>query len=148
MTDAVEAGILGGVSRENVELVMRALTATIRRPKPDFDTINALFHPDHVLVGDIQRDLGETPIEGAAGYREWLDESPNVMSWEWDVESAIDVGREIVLAVGTMTFAGATSEVRQQRRMWLVVTLADRKIARTEIFFDPAKALEAAGLSE
>ena len=136
------------MSRENVDLVMRALTASVRRPKPDFDTMNALFHPDHVLVGDLQRDLGETPVEGAAGYREWLDESPNVMSWEWDVESAIDVGHEIVLAVGTTTFAGATSEVRQQRRMWLVVALAGGKIARTEVFFNPAKALDAVGLRE
>ena len=136
------------MSRENVELVMRGLTAAVRRPKPDFDTVNALFHPDHVLVGDIQRDLGEAPAEGAAGYREWCVEATTVMSWETDIESAVDLGPETVLVVGVTRFVGAASGVRQERRIWLVVTLADGKIARTEGFFDPEQALQAAGLSE
>jgi hypothetical protein len=33
-----------------VELVTRAIRAATARPKPDFATMNALFHPDHVLV--------------------------------------------------------------------------------------------------
>ena len=136
------------MSQENVELVMRALTAAVAHPKPDFATMNALFHEDHLLVGDLQRDLGEAPVEGGAGYRAWFVESADVMSWETDVESAVDVGRETVLAVGMTRFTGATSGVRQERRVWLVVTLAEGKIVRTEVFFDPAQALEAVGLPE
>ena len=38
------------MSQENLDLVVRAMEAVLRRPKPDFETVNALYHPDHVLV--------------------------------------------------------------------------------------------------
>ena len=135
------------MSRENVEIVLRALNAAVRRPKPDVATMNALFLPDHVLVGDLQRNLAEEPIEGGEGYRAML-QATDVMSWETAIESAVDVGPQTVLAVGMTAFTGGASGVRQERRMWVVVTLADRKLARTEVFFDPAQALEAVGLTE
>jgi hypothetical protein len=37
------------MSRENVELVTRAMRAATARPKPDFATMNALFHPDRFM---------------------------------------------------------------------------------------------------
>jgi hypothetical protein len=37
------------MSQENVEIVQRACAAAWRRPKPDFDTLNALAHPDHEM---------------------------------------------------------------------------------------------------
>jgi hypothetical protein len=35
------------MSEENVEIARAAIEATLRRPKPDYDTMNVLFHPDH-----------------------------------------------------------------------------------------------------
>ena len=35
------------MSLENVEIVRRAMEAANRRPKPDFATVNDLYHPDH-----------------------------------------------------------------------------------------------------
>ena len=43
------------MSEENVEIVRAAIEATMRRPKPDWETVNALFHPDHEFL---PRDVG------------------------------------------------------------------------------------------
>jgi hypothetical protein len=37
------------MSQENVEIARRACEAAWRRPQPDFDTLNALAHPDHEM---------------------------------------------------------------------------------------------------
>jgi ketosteroid isomerase-like protein len=138
------------MSRENMGLVLRALAAAVRRPKPDFGIVNALFHKDHLLLGTLQHDLAEAPIQGGSGYREFL--ADDAMRWETDVESAVDVGPNTVLAVGRTKYVGGASGVKEERRMWCVVSVADGKVARTEVFFDPAKALaaalEAVGLRE
>jgi ketosteroid isomerase-like protein len=57
--------------RENVEVVRRALEAAVRKPKPDFATVNALYDPDHELVTPISRLEGAT-LRGAEGFRTWL----------------------------------------------------------------------------
>ena len=55
------------MSQENLELVVRATEASLERPKPDFETINTLYHPDHVLVPLTANALGEAEAKGAAG---------------------------------------------------------------------------------
>jgi hypothetical protein len=37
------------MSQENVEIVRRASEAALRRPT-DWDTVNALYHPEHQLI--------------------------------------------------------------------------------------------------
>jgi hypothetical protein len=59
------------VSRENVEIVLRALRAASALPKTDFATVNQLFDPDHVFVPANARGLGEREAHGAEGYRAW-----------------------------------------------------------------------------
>ncbi|TMK97978.1 MAG: hypothetical protein E6G34_09895 [Actinobacteria bacterium] len=39
------------MTRENVEIVWRAIAASSARP-PDFEAVNALYHPEHVLTSD------------------------------------------------------------------------------------------------
>jgi hypothetical protein len=34
--------------------VQRAVTAVLRKPKPDFATVNDLFHPDHVYISRLE----------------------------------------------------------------------------------------------
>ena len=127
---------------------MRALSAAVRRPKPDFDTVNALYHPEHVFVPIAASKLGEGEARGASGYRAWLESNEQAMPAETELEGAVDLGPGTVLAVTTLHFHGASSGIDLEQRAWLVVTVADGKLTRTEVFFDPTEALAAVGLLE
>jgi hypothetical protein len=59
------------VSQENVEIVRRAVAAALRRPKPDFATMNELYHPDHELVSRADAFEGGSH-RGMRGYRDWM----------------------------------------------------------------------------
>ena len=137
------------MSQENAELVKRAFRAATARPKPDFATMNALFHPDHVLV-PVTLDTQE--VVGARGYQAFLQgdagDGGAPVSWEADFEGAVDVGSHKVLAVLTGRYRGSASGVELEQRNWAVVTVRDGLVARTEIYLDPAEALQAAALSE
>src|SRR4051812_29139562 len=137
------------MSQENLDLVTRAIRAAIRRSKPDFQTINVLFHPDHVLVSIMADKLGsEAAAVGASGYKDWLEAQEDVMSFETELRGAIDVGPDTVIAVTTIRVRGASSGATTDQRVWSVMTVTDGKIIRTENYIDPAEALEAVGLSE
>ena len=136
------------MSQENLDLVVRATQAAIKQPKPDFETVNALYHPDHVLVPLAANTLGEGEAKGAAGYKTWLQQTEDVVSWEGELKGAVDVGPDKVLVVTQTRFKGASSGVETEERMWSVVTVTEGKITRTDVYNDPIQALQAAGLSE
>jgi ketosteroid isomerase-like protein len=135
------------MSQENVDLVMRAMTAAFKRPKPDFDTVNALFHPDHVFV-PVQAKVEEMEAVGASGYKSWLDHQDDLWAWQLDVGGAVDVGRSTVLFVGTIRVRGASSGAPADQRLWTVVTVEQGQITRSEAFLDWTEALEAVGLRD
>jgi ketosteroid isomerase-like protein len=136
------------MSQENLDLVKRVMAAVNVRPRPDFKTINALVSPDHVFIPvDADKLDGQERI-GSEGYRAWLQESGGTMPWRAELEGAVDLGPDRVLAVQTVHFHGATSGIDLDERMWLVFRVSKGKIARTDAFLDPEEALEAAGLSE
>jgi ketosteroid isomerase-like protein len=135
------------MSQETLDLALRAVRAACARP-PDFETVNALFHPDHVFVPVTSGLLGEGEAQGAAGYKAWLEDAANVMSWEADVQGGVDIGPDKVLVVTENRSRGATSGIPSEFRAWAVVTVAGGKVTRSEVHLDPAKAIEAAGLSE
>src|SRR5688500_9335053 len=87
------------MSDENLDLVVRAMRAALNRPKPDFDTVNALFHPDHVFVSLGAQVLGEGEAQGGQGYKDWLEETARAVRWEADLKGAVDVGPDTVLVV-------------------------------------------------
>ena len=130
------------MARENIELVRSGLRAGAKRPKPDFDTINTVYHPDHVFV---PVDVETTEVKGGSGYKAWLEESDEVMPWTMEFEGAVEIGARTVLAETAMQFHGESSEIDIEQRLWLVVTVADGKITRTEAYLTPSDALEAAG---
>jgi ketosteroid isomerase-like protein len=136
------------MSQENLDLVLRAMHAALAQPKPDFETVNALFHPDHVLVPIEASTFGGAEAQGAGGYKAWLEQTADEMEWEAELKGAVDVGPHKVLVVTLNRFRGASSGAETEDRVWNVVTVTDRKLTRTEAYLDPAKALEAAGLSE
>jgi ketosteroid isomerase-like protein len=136
------------MSQENLDLVVRAIQAASKRPKSDFETVNQLYHPDHVLVSLVANTLGEGEAIGAAGYKTWLQQIGDAVSWEGELRGAVDVGPDKVLAVTVTRFKGASSGIEMEERTLCVVTLAEGKITRTDVFNDPIQALEAAGLRE
>jgi ketosteroid isomerase-like protein len=136
------------MSQENLDLVVRAMRAVLAQPEPDFETVNALYHPDHVLVTLAAHSLGEAEARGAEGYKAWLEETGDAVDWDGELKGAVDLGPDKVLAVTVNRFRGASSGVETENRLWHVVTVVDGKITRTDSYLDSAKALEVAGLSE
>jgi ketosteroid isomerase-like protein len=134
------------VSQENLELAMKAIQATTARPKPDFETMNKVFHPDHTFV-PILGQIEGAEFQGGRGYQQFLQEqagSDAAISWESDFKGAVDVGNRKVLAVTAARYRGATSGVEIEQRTWVVMTVRDGRILRTEIYLDPTEALNAA----
>jgi ketosteroid isomerase-like protein len=136
------------MSQENLDLVVRATEAVLKRPHPDFETVNALFHPEHVLVPLTAHTLGEGEAKGAAGYKTWLQQTDDAVSWEGELKGAVDIGPDKVLVITQTRFKGASSGIETEERTWSVVTVTDGKIMRTDVYNDPIQALQAAGLSE
>jgi ketosteroid isomerase-like protein len=136
------------MSQENVEIVRRALEATLRKPKPDFATINALYHPDHELLS-VQERLEGGVRRGAQGYRGWLAEV--VESWEsWDaaVKQVESIDDDRVLVDLAWTGIGRRSGVRLEQSQSWIVTVRGEKIVRSEEFTLRDEALEAARLRD
>jgi ketosteroid isomerase-like protein len=136
------------MSQENLDLVIRATQAALKRPKADFETLNALYHPDHVFVPLTANVLGEGEAKGAEGYKAWLQQTGDAVRWKGELKGAIDVGPDKVVVVTMTRFEGASSGVQTEQRTWAVVTVTEGKITRTDVYNDPIRALEAAGLSE
>jgi ketosteroid isomerase-like protein len=141
------------MSQEELELVTRAVRAATARPKPDFATLNEVFHPDHVFVPVIgQIDAKE--YEGARGYQQFLrQEVGNIgatdaaLTWETDFEGAVDAGNHRVVTVSSVRLRGSASGVEFEQRIWTVMTVRDGQVVRTESYTDPTEAFRAA-LSE
>jgi ketosteroid isomerase-like protein len=141
------------MSQDELELVTKAVRAVNARPKPDFATINELFHPDHVFVPLLSQLEGDE-YQGARGYQQFLREgsatlgsSDAPVSWDADLEGAIDVGNHKVIVVTSTRYRGTTSGVELEQRTWVVMTVRDGRVSRSEVYNDPTEALKAA-LSE
>ena len=136
------------MSQENVEIVRQGFQAAFRKPKPDFDTMSALYHSDHEFVSLIQRVEGGV-AKGGRGYRDWLAE--NDASWEsWDVklDEVRSTDGDRVLVDTTFSGLSKRGHVPVEQSSTALVTVRDRKIVRTELYSSAEDALEAAGLSE
>jgi len=82
MESARNREILRAMSQENVEIVTRAISAAIARPKPDYSTVNELYAPDHVLVPVGAASGIEGEGKGAEGFRAWRREIEEFLSAE------------------------------------------------------------------
>ena len=132
------------MSQENLDLVVRALRAATARP-PDFQTMNALYHRDHVFVPIEATAFEGAEARGARGYQAWLERAREAVEWEAELKGAIDVGPTTVIAVTANRFTGASSGAATEDRVWCVATVMDGKITRTEAYLTAAQALAAAG---
>jgi ketosteroid isomerase-like protein len=137
------------MSEENVEIVRAAIEATIRRPRPDWETMNTLFHPDHEFLGRDAGLEGGGGHRGAEGYREWLTSMSETMEWEQQTLAEVtEIDHERVMAVIPTKFRGRQSGAETEQRIAAVVTVRGGQVVRTELFQSPEQALEAAGLRE
>jgi ketosteroid isomerase-like protein len=134
------------VSEENVEIARRAYQAATRRPKPDFATVNALYHHDHEFVSFASKVEGRSYV-GAQGFREVLEGYDETFeSWEVSVEQIRGVDSERVLIVAVIRALGRGG-VSIEERFGHLLTVRGGKVVRTELCGSPEEALKAAGLS-
>jgi hypothetical protein len=108
------------MSSDNIELVRRAFEALMRRPEPDWDLVNDLVHEEHEFV---PATPGRSSFKGTSGYREWLQESNEVLPWRGEFDGAVEVGPRRLLSQSTLRF-------------------------RTEALTDPERAMRSIGRSE
>jgi ketosteroid isomerase-like protein len=136
------------VSQENVEIVRRAHEAGNSKPKPDFATLNALFHPDHEFVARITAVEGQS-FSGAQGFREFGARQDEAWeSWEATIEGLTEIDDDRVLVVLVFKARSRIGGVPMEDRFAYVSTLRSGKIIRTETYSSPEQALETIELSE
>ena len=138
------------MSQENAEIARRACVAAWRRPKPDFDVLNALAHPDHEMFTIQSLVEGGPGYRGAEGFRQWLT-SWNEMfgeDWEANVEQTEPLDDERVFVTGWMKARGSGGGVPIEQRFWLLMRVRDGKVSRSEVYTDRNQALGAAGPRE
>jgi ketosteroid isomerase-like protein len=136
------------MSGENLELVRRAFEAAIRRPRPDFTTVNALFHPDHELVTPLSRLEGAT-YGGAAGFGAWLRSRGE----DWDgltfrLEQVVELDEDRVLLASAFMGRSKRGGVPIEQVQGLVVSVRDGKVVRTEAYSTVDEALASVGAHE
>ena len=133
------------MSQENVEAVKLGFDAFQRG---DWEFFRENSHSDLVIVQppevpDSKTYQGPDAVaESAADWpAEWEDFSLELMEW-------IDVDEERVISVTRHRGRGAESGIEMDFIVAYVYTMRDLKLARIEMFFSRAQALDAVGLSE
>jgi ketosteroid isomerase-like protein len=140
--------MLRAMSEENIEIVRRAYAAALRKPNPDFETANALFDREHLLVPIATTVEGRT-LRGAEGFREYLADLDGVFrSWEAKIVETEELDDERVLAEAHHVGLSREAGVPWEENAWYLATLRDGRIVRTDAYRSRHEALEAAGLSE
>ena len=130
--------------QDNVEIARRAFDAASRRPEPDFEAVNALFHPDHELISLVRFRRGE--LYGAGGFRDFLTSLDEAYeSWQMELEEARALDEERVLLVISAHAEGKRSGVPVEQRIASLMTIREGKVVRSETYPSAADALAAAG---
>jgi ketosteroid isomerase-like protein len=134
------------VSQENVEIVRRAAQAAMRRPRPDWETINELFdagHRLHSLLGELEG--GDE--SGAAGWRGLRQRLELTGEYSFEIEDLREATDGRVVALGRSRMHATLGDVSVDQQRAAVFTLRAGKIYRTDIYPTWAEALESAGLA-
>ena len=147
---ALEAAGLSeeAMSQENIEIVREAVVAMNRR---DVDAFLACLHPDvdWVESGDVFPGLRGIH-RGRAEVRRWAEEAV-LEPWEHfhiEIEEITEASNGRVFLDTSINGRGRASGLESDLRFWQVFWFADAKVAKRQVFWNKAEALEAAGLSE
>jgi ketosteroid isomerase-like protein len=134
------------MSQEDVEIVRRALEASTAQP-PDFEVVNALYHPDHVISSDW--GVEARAYHGARGFAEFLrDMNATWQDWHQEIDSILDAGEKGVLVLVRLVARGIASGVPVEQPWAMMVTVRDGKLAESHTYIDRGEALKLAGLAE
>jgi ketosteroid isomerase-like protein len=133
------------MTAENVDIVRRALTAAWRKPHPDLETVNALYHPEHLFESNwgAEKEI----YLGARGFRQvTADMDASWEDWTQEIEEVIDAGADQVVVavrlVGRAKRSGAPVD-----SPWAMVVKLDRgQIVSSRSFVRLEDAFTAAGL--
>jgi ketosteroid isomerase-like protein len=132
------------MSEENLEIVRRVLEAA---QAGDDDRVLADFHEEIEMHEPLE--LPDASVRrGHSGYREGrvrLEETFREIAYE--PEELIDAGQRVLVAIRYRGRARHSALPVDVLVYWLYAFRAG-KVIRVDVFFDRAKALEAAGLSE
>src|SRR5690242_15026040 len=116
------------MSQENVEIARRAYAAALRRPSPDFETVNTLFDPGHLIVPVATTAEGR-PLRGADGFRQYLSDLDEVFrSWEATIVDVEELDDERVLAEARHVGISREAGVPWEETAWYLVTLRNARI--------------------
>src|ERR1700726_3761327 len=135
------------MSEQNAEIVRRGIEAAIHRPKPDWATVNALYHPDHEFIS-LYEGLEGGSRRGARGYRDWLVNREETVQAQNRLGQVTEIDKDRVLAIVPTSIRGAASGVVIESPLAFVVTVRDGKIVRTEVYSSREDALKAVGLAD
>jgi hypothetical protein len=147
------------MGRENVEVVRRAFDvvkegARHGDPGAAFDQSlgEGLIVSTLDLRGARRAHFGVAGVGdfvGREGYVELTRTiTEDVEGYEIEVEQIIDAGNDRVVLIARHHATGKRGQVPVEMRTGAVFTLVGRHIVRLDLFDEPDKALEAAGLSE
>jgi ketosteroid isomerase-like protein len=138
------------ISEQNVELVRRGYEV-FNQGGPEAVISAGLWSPDLVF------DFSRSEIAGLGVYRgydevrkffeeDWFEAFP-FEEWEVELDELVDHGDQVV-AIQRQRGRGASSGVAAEIEHGMIFTLRNGLVVRAEIYGDPKKALEAAGLSD
>ena len=132
------------MSQENIDVVKQVLAAFSRY---DFDGALEHFHPDAVLEMADEDPLYRQYVgrEGVKNF--WTSLFRFWEGWHVETERFEAAGNEVVV-VYRVVLRGRDSRVPLQQRLAQLAEFRDGKVARSKLYRDPAKALEAVGLRE
>jgi ketosteroid isomerase-like protein len=138
------------MSQENVEIVRRAYEL-FNEGGPEAVISAGIWSPEIVW------DFSPSEIPGLGVYRghdevraffeeDWFGAFP-FEKWEVELDQLVDHGDQVI-SVHHQRGLGASSGAVAELEQGIINTLHDGEIVRVEIYADPAKAIEAAGLRE
>jgi ketosteroid isomerase-like protein len=139
------------MSQENVEIARRCFD--------DFQTGIARGEPDAafdsgLLAADLEWVLTSADVPGLKeiyrgrdGFQEFIRSWTEHFDWSIELEKIVDASDDRIVAVTVQRATGKASQAPVELRMGSVWEFQDGLVIRIRNFFDPADALEAAGLS-
>jgi ketosteroid isomerase-like protein len=131
------------MAHENLETAHKWIDAINRG---DVETLLSLCDPE--VTFEPVRSSVQGAYRGHAGVREWwTDTNETFETFRLEVDDLRDLGRDRVLALGTLRVRGQGSGVDAEVPSGSVAKFSEGRILALKDYGDRAKALEAAGLT-
>jgi ketosteroid isomerase-like protein len=132
---------------ENVEIVRRVCEAAWVRPRPDYETLNELVHPN-AEMRTVQSMVEGGSYQGPKGFQDWLKSFNETFGedWECHLVNAEAIDGERVLGEGLISVESVRGGVPLEQQFWVMCAVREGKVARSDIYLDRDEAQRAAGL--